>query len=94
MLQPHTSSQHPFSLGDPEIIEGILTGSGFAELSVTDVGEPIYYIYQAFSGWSPCVAAVGRDLAAQLSRGNLDREAVENHSTAQESGLLSPVVGR
>ena len=33
----------PFSLADPTITEGILTAAGFAEVSFTDVHEPVYY---------------------------------------------------
>jgi SAM-dependent methyltransferase len=33
----------PFSLGDPAVTEGILTAAGFAEVSVTDVHEHVYY---------------------------------------------------
>jgi SAM-dependent methyltransferase len=33
----------PFSLADPTITEGILAAAGFAEVSFTDVHEPVYY---------------------------------------------------
>lgn len=33
----------PFSLADPTVTEGILTAAGFAEVSFTDVHEPVYY---------------------------------------------------
>nr|CEL12893.1 Methyltransferase [Kibdelosporangium sp. MJ126-NF4] len=32
-----------FSLADPTVTEGILTAAGFAEVSFTDVHEPVYY---------------------------------------------------
>ena len=33
----------PFSLADPTVTEGILADAGFAEVSFTDVHEPVYY---------------------------------------------------
>lgn len=33
----------PFSLADPTVTEAILTAAGFAEVSFTDVHEPVYY---------------------------------------------------
>jgi SAM-dependent methyltransferase len=33
----------PFSLADPTVTEGILAAAGFAEVSFTDVQEPVYY---------------------------------------------------
>ena len=33
----------PFSLADPAVTEGILATAGFAEVSFTDVHEPVYY---------------------------------------------------
>jgi hypothetical protein len=33
----------PFSLADPTVAEGILAAAGFAEVSFTDVHEPVYY---------------------------------------------------
>ncbi len=33
----------PFSLADPTTVEGILDAAGFAELTFTDVREPVYY---------------------------------------------------
>ncbi len=32
-----------FSLADPAVMEGILTAAGFADVSFTDVHEPVYY---------------------------------------------------
>ena len=40
---PPTYVPHAFSLADPAIAEGILTAAGFAEISFTDVREPVYY---------------------------------------------------
>jgi hypothetical protein len=33
----------PFSLSDPARVEGILDAAGFADVTFTDVHEPIYY---------------------------------------------------
>ena len=33
----------PFSLSDPETVEGILDTAGFADVGLTDVHEPVYY---------------------------------------------------
>jgi len=33
----------PFSLGDPPTVTGILEAAGFAEVTFTDVHEPVYY---------------------------------------------------
>ena len=33
----------PFSLADPATVEGILDAAGFAEVTFTDVHEPVYY---------------------------------------------------
>jgi len=40
---PPADGPHPFSLADPAVAEGILTAAGFAEVSFTDVREPVYY---------------------------------------------------
>jgi SAM-dependent methyltransferase len=40
---PPGNGPHPFSLADPAITEGILTASGFADVSFTDVHEPVCY---------------------------------------------------
>jgi hypothetical protein len=33
----------PFSLAEPATVEGILDAAGFAEVTFTDVNEPVYY---------------------------------------------------
>ncbi|HET6735682.1 class I SAM-dependent methyltransferase [Mycobacterium sp.] len=38
-----TSGPNAFSLADPTATEGILTAAGFADVSFTDVHEPVYY---------------------------------------------------
>lgn len=42
----------PFSLADPPVVKGVLEAAGFADVSLTDVHEPVYY---------------GPDLAAALA---------------------------
>ena len=71
---PPTDGPHPFSLADPAVAEGILTAAGFAEISFTDVHEPVYY------GPDPAVAfdvvrglRSTRDLLAGLDAGEADR---------------------
>jgi len=39
---PPADGPQAFSLADPAIAEGILTAAGFAEISFTDVREPVY----------------------------------------------------
>ena len=38
-----TGGPNAFSLADPTVTEGILTAAGFADVSFTDVHEPVYY---------------------------------------------------
>jgi len=71
---PPTDGPHPFTLADPAVAEGILTAAGFAEISFTDVREPVYY------GPDPAVAfdvvrglRSTRDLLAGLAAGEADR---------------------
>ena len=40
---PPADGPNPFSLADPAVAGGILTAAGFAEISFTDVREPVYY---------------------------------------------------
>jgi len=71
---PPADGPHPFSLADPAVTEGILTAAGFAEVSFTDVREPVYY------GPDPAVAfdvvrglRSTRDLLAGLAAGEAER---------------------
>jgi SAM-dependent methyltransferase len=71
---PPADGPHPFSLADPAVAESILTAAGFAEISFTDVREPVYY------GPDPAVAfdvvrglRSTRDLLAGLDAGEADR---------------------
>jgi hypothetical protein len=71
---PPANGPHPFSLADPAVAKGILTAAGFAEISFTDVREPVYY------GPDPAVAfdvvrglRSTRDLLAGLDAGEADR---------------------
>jgi SAM-dependent methyltransferase len=71
---PPTDGPHPFTLADPAVAEGILTAAGFAEISFTDVREPVYY------GPDPAVAfdvvrglRSTRDLLAGLAAGEAER---------------------
>jgi SAM-dependent methyltransferase len=40
---PPATGPGPFSLGDPAVAGGILAAAGFAEVSFTDVHEPVFY---------------------------------------------------
>ena len=73
-MPPPADGPHPFSLADPAVAGGILATAGFAEISFTDVHEPVYY------GPDPAVAldVVGglrstRDLLAGLEAGEAAR---------------------
>ena len=71
---PPADGPNPFSLADPAVAGGILTAAGFAEISFTDVREPVYY------GPDPAVALdvvsglrSTRDLLAGLEAGEAGR---------------------
>jgi SAM-dependent methyltransferase len=71
---PPTEGPNPFSLADPAVAGGILTAAGFAEISFTDVHEPVYY------GPNPAVAfgvvrglRSTKDLLAGLAAGEAER---------------------
>jgi hypothetical protein len=71
---PPADGPNPFSLADPAVAGGILTAAGFAEISFTDVREPVYY------GPDPAVALdvvsglrSTRDLLAGLEAGEAER---------------------
>jgi SAM-dependent methyltransferase len=66
----------PFSLSDPAIVEGILGAAGFAEVTFTDVNQPVYY---------------GRDVVAALEwvRGfTCTRDALERLDPASAGQSL------
>ena len=73
-VPPPADGPHPFSLADPAVAGGILATAGFAEISFTDVHEPVYY------GPDPAVALdvvrglrSSRDLLAGLEAGEAAR---------------------
>jgi hypothetical protein len=43
MIRQTLTAAGPFSLADPAVTEGILSAAGFAEVSFTEVHEPVYY---------------------------------------------------
>jgi SAM-dependent methyltransferase len=62
-----------FSLGDPAVVDSVLTAAGFTDVSVTDVHEPVYY------GADPD-AAVDSVLALRMGSdllGSLDADETE-----------------
>src|SRR5215831_14039367 len=73
-VPPPMDGPHPFSLADPAVADGILTAAGFAEISFTDVREPVFY------GPDPAVAfdvvrglRSTRDLLAGLDPAEAER---------------------
>jgi SAM-dependent methyltransferase len=67
----------PFSLADPTVTEGILVAAGFAEVSFTDVHEPVYYGPDSASAFDAVLGLWGlKDLLA-----NLDAAAAEQVRT-------------
>ena len=82
------SGPNAFSLADPAVTEGILRAAGFAEISFTEVREPVYYgpdgaaAYEAILGLQQAgglLAALEPEAAAQARRRL--RAAVAEHDT-------------
>jgi SAM-dependent methyltransferase len=58
---------NPFSLADPTVTEGILGAAGFAEVSFTDVHEPVYYGADSATAFDAVLGLWGlKDLLANL----------------------------
>ena len=76
----------PFSLADPPTVTELLEGAGFADVTFTDVSEPVYYgpDVPAAMDWVRCFACTGAVLkrldptAAERALGRL-REALAAH---------------
>lgn len=67
----------PFSLADPTVTEGVLEAAGFADVSFTDVHEPVYYGSDSAAAFDAVLALWGlKDLLA-----NLDAAAAERVRT-------------
>lgn len=67
----------PFSLADPTVTEGILAVAGFADVSFTDVHEPVYYGSDSAAAFDAVLGLWGlKDLLA-----NLDAAAAEQVCT-------------
>ena len=81
-VPPPADGPHPFSLADPAVAGGILATAGFADISFTDVHEPVYY------GPDPAVALdvvrglrSSRDMLAGLEAGEAARALDRLHAT-------------
>jgi SAM-dependent methyltransferase len=71
---PPTDGPHPFSLADPAAAASILTAAGFAEISFTDVREPVYYGPDAAVAFDVVRGLRStRDLLAGLDSGEAER---------------------
>jgi SAM-dependent methyltransferase len=76
---------NPFSLADPTVTEGILGAAGFAEVSFTDVHEPVYYGADSATAFDAVLGLWGlKDLLA-----NLDDAAAEQVRTGLRTTLDS-----
>jgi ubiquinone/menaquinone biosynthesis C-methylase UbiE len=77
------SGPNAFSLADPAVTEGILTAAGFAEVSFTDVHEPVYY---GPDGATACDAVL-RLLKFEDQLATLDAAAAEQARTRLRATL-------
>ena len=73
----------PFSLADPTVTEGILAAAGFAEVSFTDVHEPVYYGPDSATAFD----AVLRLLKFEDMLASLDAAAAEQARTRLRTTL-------
>lgn len=73
----------PFSLADQTVTEGILAAAGFAEVSFTEVHEPVYYGPNSTAAFDAVLGLWGlKDLLA-----NLDAAAAEQVRTGLRTTL-------
>ena len=75
----------PFSLADPTVTEGILSAAGFAEVSFTDVHEPVYYGPDSATAFD----AVLRLWEVKDLLANLDAAAAEQARTRLRATLAA-----
>jgi SAM-dependent methyltransferase len=73
----------PFSLADPTVTEGILAAAGFAEVSFSDVHQPVYYGPDSATAFD----AVLRLLKFQDLLADLDTAAAERARTRLRATL-------
>ena len=73
----------PLSLADPTVTEGILAAAGFADVSFTDVHEPVYYGPDS----ATALDAVLRLLKFEDQLANLDATAAEQARTRLRTTL-------
>lgn len=79
---------NPFSLADPALTEGILATAGFADVTFTDVHEPVYYGQDSATAFDAVLGLWGfKDLLADLDAAaaeevrTLLRTALDAHQT-------------
>lgn len=74
---------NPFSLADPTVTEGILAAAGFADVTFTDVREPVYYGPDSATAFDAVLGLWGfKDLLADL-----DAAAAEEVRTLLRTAL-------
>jgi SAM-dependent methyltransferase len=83
------SGPNAFSLGDPAVTEGILTGAGFTDVDFSDVHEPVYYGPDGATALDAMLRLLKyEDLLADLDASAADaararlRTTLEAHETA------------
>ena len=78
-----------FSLADPAVTEGILTAAGFADVSFTDVHEPVYYGPDSATAFDAVLRLLKfKDLLADLDAAAAEQARTRLRSTldAHDSG--------
>ncbi|MFC4909580.1 class I SAM-dependent methyltransferase [Actinomadura gamaensis] len=82
------SGPDPFSLANPAVTEGVLTGAGFTDVGFTDVHEPVYYGPDAASAfdavghlWQVKESLTGLDAATAEQRRARLRAVLAAHDT-------------
>ena len=72
----------PFSLADPTVTEGILAAAGFADVSFTDVHEPVYYGPDSATALDAVLRLLKLDdLLAQLDAATADQARTRLRTT-------------
>lgn len=78
---PATAGGDPFSLADPDLVEGILTTAGFGEVEITDVREPVYYGPDTPAASNAALSLqLTKDLLAQLDAARAERALERLHA--------------
>jgi SAM-dependent methyltransferase len=89
---PPASGQHPFSLADPAVAEGILAASGFAEVGFIDVHEPVYYGRDSATAYDFVLGLRGtKELLADLDTATTEQALQRLRATLAEHDTGSGV---